>query len=176
MYELEGRLTVDWHPWIVYAHVLGAFAFAAGHGVAATMAFRLRSERDPSRIAAILDYSLWQLSPRSLMSIGFIVLFLSGIAAGFTGGYWGRLWIWVAIVLLVVITGLMTPVAAGHYNKVRAAIGQKLPRDKTDAPPPEPLPPDQLEPLLMASTPWILVGLGGIGFAAILLLMMFKPF
>ena len=26
---------MDWHPWIVYAHVLGAFAFAAGHGVAA---------------------------------------------------------------------------------------------------------------------------------------------
>ena len=47
---------MEWHPWIVYAHVLGAFAFAAGHGVAATMAFRLRSERDPSRIAAILDY------------------------------------------------------------------------------------------------------------------------
>ena len=46
---------MEWHPWIVYAHVLGAFAFAAGHGVAATMAFRLRSERDPSRIAAILD-------------------------------------------------------------------------------------------------------------------------
>jgi hypothetical protein len=110
------------------------------------------------------------------MSIGFIVLFVSGIAAGFTGGYWGRLWIWVAIVLLVVITGLMTPVAAGHYNKVRSAIGQKLPRDKTDAPPPAPLPPDQLEPLLMASTPWILVAVGGIGFAAILLLMMFKPF
>jgi hypothetical protein len=41
---------MDWHPWIVYAHVLGAFAFAAGHGVAATMAFRLRSERDPSRM------------------------------------------------------------------------------------------------------------------------------
>jgi hypothetical protein len=167
---------MNWYPWIVYAHVLGAFAFAAGHGVAATMAFRLRSERDPVRIAAILDFSLWQVSPRSLMSIGFIVLFLSGIAAGFIGGHWGRLWIWVAIGLLVVITGLMTPVAAGHYNKVRAAIGQKPPRDKSDAPPPSPLPPDQLEALLMASTPWILAAMGGIGFAAILLLMMFKPF
>ena len=37
-------------------------------------------------------------------------------------------------------------------------------------------PPEQLEPLLMASTPWILVTLGGIGFAAIVLLMVFKPF
>jgi hypothetical protein len=167
---------MDWHPWIVYAHVLGAFAFAAGHGVAATMAFRLRSERDPARIAAILDFSLWQVSPRSLMSIGFLVLFLSGIAAGFTGGHWGRLWIWVAIGLLVVITGMMTPVAAGHYNKVRAAIGQKPPRDKGDEPPPAPLPADQLEALLMAPTPWILALVGGVGFAAIVLLMIFKPF
>ena len=37
-------------------------------------------------------------------------------------------------------------------------------------------PPEQLEPLLMASTPWILVTLAGIGFAAIVLLMVFKPF
>jgi len=167
---------MEWHPWIVYGHVLGAFAFAAGHGVAIAMAFRLRSEREPSRIAAILDMSLWMVSPKSLMSIGFIVLFLSGIAAGFTGGYWGRLWIWVAIGLLVVITGLMTPIGAGHYNKVRAAIGQKLPRDKSDAPPPAPLPADQLEALLMAPTPWILTVLGGLGFAVIVLLMAFKPF
>jgi hypothetical protein len=167
---------MSWHPWIVYAHVLGAFAFAAGHGVAVTMAFRLRSERDPARIAAILDFSLWQVSPRSLMSIGFLILLLSGIAAGFTGGHWGRLWIWVSLGLLVVITVLMTPVGAGHYNKVRAAIGQKPPRDKSDAPAPAPLPPEQLESLLMAPTPWILVVVGGVGFAAIVLLMMFKPF
>jgi hypothetical protein len=82
----------------------------------------------------------------------------------------------VAIALLVGITGFMTPVAAGHYNKIRSAIGQKAPRDKTDAPPPVPLPPEQLELLLMAPTPWILVAVGGIGFAAILALMMFKPF
>jgi hypothetical protein len=47
---------------------------------------------------------------------------------------------------------------------------------KTDAPPPAPVPPDQLERLLMAPTPWILVAVGGIGFGAILLLMMIKPF
>ncbi|MGI8828996.1 MAG: hypothetical protein ACR2I5_04375 [Candidatus Limnocylindria bacterium] len=70
----------------------------------------------------------------------------------------------------------MAPVAAGHYNKVRAAIGQKPPRDKSDVPPPAPLPIDQLEPLLMASTPWVLVAVGGIGFAAIVLLMVLKPF
>ena len=167
---------MDWHPWLVYAHVLGAFAFAAGHGVSATMAFRLRHERDPIRIGAILDMSVYSVSPTSLMSIGFVVLLLSGVAAGFEGAYWGRGWIWVSIVLLILITGLMTPFGALHYNKVRAAVGQKAPRDKSDAPPPTPLPADQLEPLLLSPRPWQLAAVGGIGFALIVYLMVFKPF
>ena len=167
---------MDWHPWLVYAHVMGAFAFAAGHGVSATMAFRLRRERDPIRIGAILDMSLYSVSPTSLMSIGFVVLLLSGVAAGFEGAYWGRAWIWTSIVLLVVVTGLMTPFAALHYNKVRAGVGQKAPRDKSDAPPPTPLPADQLEPLLLSPRPWQLAAVGGIGFALVVYLMVFKPF
>lgn len=167
---------MDWHPWIVYAHVLGAFAFAAGHGVSATMAFRLRHERDPIRIGAILDMSLYSISPASLMTIGFVVLLLSGIAGGFEGAYWGKAWIWVSIVLLIAVTGAMTPIGAVHYNKVRTAIGQKLPRDKSDAPPPAPLPPDRLEPLLVSPRPWQLAAVGGIGFALIVYLMVFKPF
>ena len=55
-------------PWIVYANVLG-LRLAAGHGVAAPMAFRLRSERDPAWIAAILDFSLWQLSQPELQGL-----------------------------------------------------------------------------------------------------------
>ena len=40
------------------------------------MAFRLRSERDPIRIAAILDYSLWQLSPLLMASTPWILVAL----------------------------------------------------------------------------------------------------
>ena len=167
---------MDWHPWIVYAHILGAFAFAAGHGVSATVAFKLRSERDPARIRSILDLSLYSLGPTGLMSIGFVVLFVSGIAAGFTGDYWGHGWIWLSLAILVVITGLMTPLGGMHYNKVRAAIGQKSPRDKSDAPPPDPLPAAALEQLLMAPQPWILAAVGGAGFIMLVGLMHFKPF
>lgn len=86
----------------MHAQVLGASAVAAGHDVAATMAFRLRSERDPSRPADIPDYSLRQLSRRSLVLIG--------------------------------LTVLVTPVAAGDYNRIRSAIEQKLPRSAPGAP------------------------------------------
>ena len=43
---------MDWYPWIVTLHVLGAFLFVFGHGASAFAAFRLRRERDPVRIGA----------------------------------------------------------------------------------------------------------------------------
>ena len=37
---------MDWQPWLVFAHVLGAFTFVLAHGVSIFVALRLRSERD----------------------------------------------------------------------------------------------------------------------------------
>ena len=44
-------------PWIVFIHVAGAFAFAAGHGVSMFVAFRVRTEPDRARLATLLDLS-----------------------------------------------------------------------------------------------------------------------
>jgi hypothetical protein len=41
--------------WIVFAHVLGAFMFAAGHGVSMFVVFQARRERDRGRLGALLD-------------------------------------------------------------------------------------------------------------------------
>ena len=41
--------------WIVFIHVLGAFVFAAGHGVSMFVAFQVRRETDRARMAALLD-------------------------------------------------------------------------------------------------------------------------
>jgi len=66
---MEGHLTMDWHPWIVYAHVLGTFAICCG-------ARGRRHDGLPTRIAAILDYSLWQLSPLLMASTPWILVAL----------------------------------------------------------------------------------------------------
>ncbi len=164
---------MDLAGWVVLLHVLGAFAFAAGHGVSALMSFKLRSERDPVRIGALLDFSQYSMT---LMGIGFLVLLVSGIVSGFIGEYWGNLWLWTAIVLLVVVTGGMTPLVASHYTKVRHAVGKRAMSDKKDAPDPVPASPAELEALLVAPTPWIAASLGGIGFVVIVWLMIAKPF
>jgi len=159
--------------WIVFLHVGGAFAFAAGHGVSVFMAFQLRRERDTARIGALLDISAASLATAG---IGLLVLLVAGIVAGITLGSFGHAWIWVSLVLLVVIGGVMTPLGAIHFNQVRAAIGQRSRNLKPDQPDPVPVSADELAAMLDTRRPEQLLLIGGGGFLVILWLMMFRPF
>src|SRR5512141_51490 len=87
-------------PWLKFIHIAGAIAFVAGHGVSMFMAFRLRSDRDPVRMLAMLDLSAESLG---LATIGLLVLLVAGIVDGIVAGYFGRLWIWIALIGLIAI-------------------------------------------------------------------------
>jgi len=50
------------YAWVVFLHVLGAFAFVMAHGVSANVVFRLRHETQRERIAALLDLSTTYLT------------------------------------------------------------------------------------------------------------------
>jgi hypothetical protein len=91
---------VDWYPWIKLLHVVGGFGFVLAHGASAFAAIRIRSEREPARVAALLDLSGASIG---VMYISLLVLLAAGIAAGFIGSFWGEAWIWVAIGVLVVV-------------------------------------------------------------------------
>jgi hypothetical protein len=41
------------------------------------------------------------------------------------GSYWGRLWIWVLLILLIDVGIAMTPLAAGPMRRVRRALGMQ---------------------------------------------------
>jgi hypothetical protein len=164
---------VDWYPWVKLLHVLGAFGFVLAHGASALAAVRIRSEREPSRVAALLDLSSASLG---LMYISLMVLLIGGITAGFVGGFWGEPWIWAAIVVLVVVVVAMYPLGSQHYATVRRAVGLAAYNDPKDAPPPTPLSPDELAALLASPRPFLLAAVGGIGLVIILWLMVVKPF
>ena len=59
--------------------LFGAFGFVLAHGASAFAAIRIRSEREPSRVAALLDLSGTSMS---LMYVSLLVLVGAGIAAG----------------------------------------------------------------------------------------------
>lgn len=159
--------------WIVFLHVAGAFAFAAGHGVSIFVAFQVRRERDPVRIASLLDLSAASLI---VAGIGLLVLLGAGIVAGIVLGSFGKAWIWIALVLLIVVGGLMTPIGGMYFARLRRAVGQRTPDMKPGQPDPVPVSGDELATLLDSRRPEALLLLGGTGFVVILWLMMIRPF
>jgi hypothetical protein len=164
---------MDWYPWIVVLHVLGAFMFVFGHGASAFAAIRLRRERDPNRIAAMLEVSTFSYIA---MGVGWVVLLGAGIVATFMAGLWGEAWIWASLVIFIVLTGYMTPRAAGWMLEVRHAVGIKSPfADKKDDPDPIPATPEELDRILRSPRIFEVTAVGGIGLATIIILMVLKP-
>jgi hypothetical protein len=159
--------------WIVFAHVLGAFLFAAGHGVSLFVAFQVRRERDRARIGALLDASGAALAAAY---VGLLILLIAGIVAGIVLQSFGRWWIWVSLVALIAIAVAMTPLGIGYFNSIRIAIGQRTRDLKDTDPDPVPVSDADLATVLVSRRPEQLLAIGGGGFLVILYLMMFKPF
>jgi uncharacterized membrane protein len=157
---------MEWYPWVVFAHVIGAFGFVLAHGVSAFVAFRVRRARSASEVSSLLELSGSSLS---VAYASLLVILVSGIAAGFMGDWWGRPWIWISIGLLLAIATAMFLIGTRYYAQVRAAVA---PRPGSGEPAVEGA---ELVRLLDSRRPHILALIGGGGLAAIVWLMMMKP-
>jgi hypothetical protein len=161
------------YRWLVFVHVLGVFLFLMAHGISAGVAFRVRDERNLDRLRALLEFST---ASYGIMYAGLMLLLLAGIVTGFMGKWWGTGWIWLAIVLLVLITGAMTGLGSRYYTKLRRAVGSPYMERNKVQPPLPPASSEEIEALLKAGKPMLLTTIGVVGIAVIAWLMMFKPF
>lgn len=163
---------MDWTPWLKFIHVAAGFGFALAHGSSAFTSAKLRREREPARVTALLDLSRAAL-PASDLAI--LVLLVSGVIGGFVGSYWGHLWIWISIGVLVFLFVYMGTRAVRHYDTIRHALGLAGFYDKKGTTPP---PPDAAALARALDSPRALelAAVGFIGLAVILWLMVVKPF
>jgi small-conductance mechanosensitive channel len=163
----------SFHSWIVVVHVLGVLLFVLAHGVSAAVMLRVRDERDPATLRAMLD-----LSRRSMgaMLIGLALWFLAGILAGFSGNWWtsGRYWIWASLGIAVVIIGVMTPFGRLYFNRIRSAVG--VDPDTGTYDPNFRVDPGAVEAAVASGQPGLVVAIGVIGLALLAWLMIAKPF
>jgi len=157
---------------LFWLHVSAAFAFVLAHGVSVFVSLRLRDERDPARLGALLDLSLFAVRIATLM---LILVTLTGILATFVGGLWGHPWIWASLGILVVLWAWMSIRGVRYFDQVRHALGKRGAYDRKKDSDPTPNP-GQLETLLASSRPVELTAVGLIGLAAIVWLMIAKPF
>lgn len=161
------------YSWLVFLHIAGALGFMLAHGASASAAFALRHERRLERVQALLELSA---SSYGIMYLSLLVLLVSGIAAGFLGGWWGRGWIWASLGLLIAIGVAMSVWGSRVYGGARKAAGLPYFENGKRHPPREPAGAAEIEARLAMGHPLLLtaIGLGGLG--VILWLMVFKPF
>ena len=162
---------MEFYQGVVLIHVLAAFAFVLAHGASAFVAFRLRAEREPARIAALLDLSS---STLAVMYVALLVLLIAGIVAAIMAGFFARPWPWAAIGVLVAVLVLMYILATTYYSGVRQALGQATFGSK--GPPPPPVPVEELLAMLDSRRPEAITLVGGIGLIVLVWLMILKPF
>jgi hypothetical protein len=164
---------MDLYPWLVLVHIGGAFLFVMAHGASAITAFRLRAERDPARMTALLDLSSQSLG---IMYVGLLLLLVAGIAAAIARNWFSQAWPWVAIGVLVVVLVAMYLMASRYYAGVRQALGLPSMNDKKGAPPPPARPIDDVIELLDNRRPEQIAAVGFAGLLILLWLMILKPF
>ena len=164
---------MDAYPLVVFIHAACVLLFFIAHGTSMAVAFALKRETDPARVAALLELSRRSLGPP--VQVVVLVGLVAGVVAGFMGQWWGQLWIWISIGLFVVISGAMTPLVAFRLNPIRAAAGLPVGAGRGKAPA-QPADPEELRRQLATWNPVPVAVIGLAGFLAILYLMLVKPF
>ena len=153
------------YQWLVFLHLVGVFGFLIAHGVSVMVSLRLRSERDPHKIDALLEMSGRTVLP---MNISLGVLLAGGIAAAFVGHLWHFGWIWAALGTLTLLNVVMIAMARPYYQRVRF-ISRAM-SEGTQA-----VTPEQFDSVLKGGKPHAIMTIGFVGLAFILYLMVQKP-
>lgn len=147
-------------------HIVGVVSFMAAHGASMFTLYRIRNlDLDRARIADAISFSGVTTRP---MYVSLGVLAVAGFVAGYQGKWINDWWIWIAVVVLLVTTGLMTAIAAPYFRRITEACAVRpsgVPRTSDE----------ELTSLLRSSTATLITAIGTIGILVILYLMIFKP-
>jgi hypothetical protein len=143
----------------LFVHLGGLLLFVAGHGISAATGLRLRREREPARMSALLDASA---SARSATYAGMLLLGVGGFADATIGHFWSAGWVWASIAVFVGMSAVLVVLAIPYYRRLRAAVAAED-RGAIDRLSASPVP-----------IAILLIGVGGLAF--LLWLMAIKPF
>lgn len=154
------------YPWFVFAHLVGLVVFAISHGASAFMAFRVRGERDPVVVDALLKVGGTSVGP---MYIGLSLLIVGGLGAAAVLDRWGDPWIIASIVVFVAVLIVMWAVASPYYMGLRKALEERGPDGRPA------IEPSALAGLLDTRRPEILTLVGTGGLVLLVWLMVIKP-
>ena len=154
------------YPWFVVVHLVGLVLFATSHGASAFMAFRLRAERDPVVVDALLKTGQLSVGP---MYVGLLLLIVGGLGAAAGADLWGKPWVIASIVVFIAVLIVMWAVASPYYMGLRKAFEERGPDGRPA------IEPAALARQLDTRRPEILTLVGTVGLVLLVSLMVIKP-
>ena len=149
------------YSWLVFVHLVGLVVFAIAHGASAFVAFRVRGEREPALIAALLGLS--QIAVGGLY-VGLVLLGIGGLGAAWQGGLLTAPWVVWSYVALAIVLVVMWAVASPYYGNLRKLAAD--PAAGSDG---------RLAQALDSRRPEALLVVGGAGLLVLVWLMVLKP-
>jgi hypothetical protein len=154
------------YPWFVFAHLLGLVVFAICHGASVFMSFRIRAERDPAVVDALLKSGQLSVGP---MYIGLVLLGVGGLGAAASANLWGRPYILASIAVFIVVLVVMWSVGSPYYMGLRMTLEARGPDGRPS------IEPSELATMLDTRRPDVLAAVGTIGLGLLVWLMVVKP-
>jgi cytochrome bd-type quinol oxidase subunit 2 len=155
------------YDWWVFIHIVGVIGFVLAHGVSTWVALRIRSERSPERLRALLDLSA---STTVAFYVATALLLLGGIAAGIDGHLFSQeAWISVALGVFVAEMAFMLAVASPYYRRLRRVMTIEQGGGTAVGP-------AEIEQLVASPLPLVTFWVGSLGLLFIVYLMAIKPF
>lgn len=144
------------YTWLNFLHLAGLATFLFSHGVSGAASLLLRAP------VSSQTRQLLGLSRKASMVAdpALLLVILTGVWMGFSGGWWGHGWIWASIVVLVLVLAAMGFIARPYYL-ARAAAQQSD---------------EVLAQHLARTMPVPAIWIGGVGLVLLIGLMVFRPF
>lgn len=155
------------YDWWVFIHIVGVIGFVLAHGVSTWVALRIRSERSPERLRALLDASA---STTVAFYAATALLLLGGIAAGVDGHLFDQqAWISVSLGVFVAEMVFMLAVTAPYYRRLRRVMAIEQGGGTAVGP-------VEIEQMVASPLPLVTFWVGTLGLLFIVYLMAIKPF
>jgi plastocyanin len=149
----------------VFLHVVGVAGFLASHGVSMFVTLRIPREREPRRIADLIELSSsstgWMWNSMGLLLVG-------GVVSAFLGHWWGEAWLLVSIAILLATIVAMYALAKPWFHRV-GFVARSLADGSTA------VSQEEFEGLLDSRRPHVVAAIGFLGILAILFLMLAQP-
>lgn len=153
------------YQWLVFLHLMGVVLFLLAHGVSMFCAFRVRRESDPERAKLLLE-----LSARGSATsyLGLILLGIGGLGAAGSTNLLLAGWVVASYIVLAIVMFAMYAIGASYYYRLREAL--------EGAKGATPIGSEELVARLQTRRPEALAGVGLVGLAILVWLMVFRPF